>query len=318
MVRKCLTIILLSLAMSGCWSTSPAVVGLTKPASEIKRSDEVARKNSQLAASIEAAGHANDSNVEGPAKTATGRELGFTSTLLNITPTPEDRLAALERVNVSLAGDVAAAEQRYLKASAAAVNMNAGLATLEAQIAKDRAADVQRGQQLLAAKDAQIADLKNRHSKNLQVWTSRGLVGVGGLGLGLTGFMIYGAVSTGGLMGLKKAAGCAVTSLLLIGCGFVVGHRYFLPAVIATFAVGGVSLFVYFHHIRKTGQLENKMRNALEDTKEEAKSGVVAAQDAWDVVSEHLKYRLPRPANGQSDLEKEIDRRLVAEGVVTT
>jgi hypothetical protein len=121
-----------------------------------------------------------------------------------------------------------------------------------------------------------------------------------------------------GMAAAGKAAGIAISGLLLIGAGLIVGHRFFLPVAGTALGLMLVAGCLYVWHIRRTHQLAKGMMAAVQDVKDSAAAGSEQAKVAADELKASLLYRFPRARDGNaSALEKEIDRRLVVDGINT-
>lgn len=243
-------------------------------------------------------------------------------------PTPEGKAAADARVEATLRDDLAEMQRLYgiekteadaLRArvdeqNKALQDRDARIATLAEQAKREQA----NAEKAIADLRTQLENEKKKWSDSLQKWASRGLVGAGIITLLACG-AAFAFIGVAALKGGRIIWG-ALAGLMLIGCGFIVGHKWFMYGVWTALAAFGVWLFFTVRHLYRTGQLEKKLRMSIQDLKDEAKAGVPKAKDAFETLSEHLNYHMPRKsakgADEKSVLEKEIDERLRDEGVV--
>jgi len=227
-----------------------------------------------------------------------------------ITPTPTDMTAAQKTVEAVAKGNLAASDDAA-KVSAERI------AALDTAITAERDASVKAEKALADERKRhaqEVADLKASWSRNLQLWTARGFVGLGSLSIVAS----VGAVFLFGLAAKKHAAGGTLCGLLLIAVGFAVGEPWFLWAGRVVLSLFALSLIGWGIYVARTAILERRLRTAIQDAKDEAVTGGKDAEHGWAWLKEHLAYRNPRPKTGEkSALEKEIDRRLAAEGINT-
>ena len=127
-------ILLLLLIAAGC--SSPALPGETR--AEAKLENVEARQLSAAAAAVDAAKFANQANPDGPPKTATAGELNVADA--NLPPADaEDAREALARVNAALTGQLAEAQTGWNDAIARGHALDAQIASLQMQVAAERA-----------------------------------------------------------------------------------------------------------------------------------------------------------------------------------
>lgn len=239
-----------------------------------------------------------------------------------VAPKPEHVIAAKAVVADLAAGKVEKAEGDSLKQSLTllAAEKAASTAAREAEV-KERAARIKAESDLaaertastaaLAAKEQEITDMKAKWSRNLQLWIARGLATVGVLAIVVSGGLVW----TLGLAAWKKCAGGVLFGLLLIGCGLIVGQPWFLWAAGITGAVGCAAAFFILRHARDTTVIEQGVRRAVQDGKDEAALGVGAARESYAWLTGHLAYRFPRKGTTKHPIEAVIDERLAAEGL---
>ena len=331
----------LLVGLTGCFQ-SPVVVapvagpvattlGATQDAqinalrAEVGQKDEVA---ASAAGNVYGARKALESVApDQPAKSAAGQELTLAADKLP-PASPADQLAAEKRVTATLTGKLEEAKTLYGAAAAEAAKFKAQeaasaqaiadrdtvIARLKVEAVAEQAAQAAALQKLTAAKDQEIADLKGAWTRNTQLWAARGLVAAGIL-------VIVGAaviVWLSGLAALGKAGGLAVSGLLLIASGLIVGHKYFLPVAGTALGVGIIAGAWYLWHVRQTNKLAQGMMAAVQDVKDAAAAGSEKAKIVADELKANLLYRFPcLPDGNASALETEIDRRLVVDGLNT-
>jgi hypothetical protein len=241
---------------------------------------------------------------------------------------PAEQAAADARIIATLKGDLAEQKRLYGVAIAEGTQLKQ---TIDAHTSAITARDSEIAQ-LKTAQAAEQADAKvnldrtlkanadalqaanDAHAKNLQAWASRLLIGLGIATVIGCGALIF----LTGISALAKAVPGALGGLLLIGAGIIVGQSWFLYVVggaLVLLLIGGI---LVGRHLYLTGQIETKLRAATQDLKDEAAAGVPVAKQAFDTLKEHLAYRIPRLAGDvKSSVEKEIDSRLVKEGINT-
>lgn len=316
-------------------ATAAEIAGLKEQIAQLRKSFETQRDLAQLAAgAVYGASEANASNPAGLPREATAAQLEEAARAL---PSATDA-QKLEKANQNariLAGELVAVKaemgQRASEIDALKVARDAAVqratgaeatalaAKLELAGAEERAKAAEKLQQqfdgqaaVIAAKDQEISDLKGKWTRNTQLWAARGLVASGIL------IVIAGAaiVWISGLAALGKAGGIALSGILLIGAGLIVGHKYFLPVAGSALAVLLAAGAWYLWHVRRTQQLAKGMMLSVQDMKDAAAAGSEKAKVAVEELKENLLYRFPRTPEGDaSALEKEIDRRLVVEGI---
>jgi hypothetical protein len=341
-----LTITLLSALLCGatCQRT-PTVVAPAGPM-QVQLDDTYKQQIAGLKAELEAGykvslnasgkvygtGKALEFVTESPGKDAAVAENNLAKEVLP-PPTPEDQLAAEKRVNAIITGQLDEAKKLYGQALDEGKALKSRIDTLktdnDALTGKIASLETARNQEreqhandmrdALAKKDQEITDLKASWSKNLQLWAAYGCVGIGGIFLLIAALFIWSAFSSGGLLAARRAIPAVAVGLMFIGCGFIVSKPWFLWAVGIAGACAVVAGIILWIHFRRTGELETKKRQAIQDLKDEATAGVPAAKAAWEQLVQHLTYRFPKNADGsKGTLEKEQDKRLVSEGVNAT
>jgi len=348
---KTTPLVILALLLTGCPSvTTPpphVVVAPTGTATAAEIADLKARneKLKQIAGdqqdlaqnasgAVFGAQDANKLNPTGLPKEAVIAQLAEASSALP-PPTPEQKLAkerdnarimAGELLTVKAEMGLKVTENEKLKAGndgllkrAIGAEADAAAAKLAQAGAEERAGAAAKLQKQfdelaarLTAKDKEITDLKGAWTRNTQLWAARALVAAGIL------IVIAGAaiVWISGLSAIGKAGGIALSGLMLIGSGLIVGHRYFLPVAGTALVVGLAAGAWYIWHVRRTQQVAKGLMAAVQDVKDAAAAGSEKAIVAAKELKESLLYRFPRTSTGNaSPIEQEIDRRLVVDGV---
>lgn len=300
---------------------------------ELKAKDATSGKLAQTASGgVWAAKDANAHNPDGLPKEAVDAQLTEAASALP-EPTAEQKLEKANQNARILAGELAAvkaemgqkiSENQALKAAKAESDQRitellkkvdetkaAGEKERTEQAAKYQK-ELDSKDQAIAGKNKEIEDLKNAWTRNTQLWAARGLVAVGIL------VVVAGAaiVWISGLSAIGKAGGIALSGLLLIASGLIVGHRYFLPVAGSALGIGLLAGAWYIWHIRRTHQITQGVLAAVQDVKDAAAAGSEKAKVAAEELKENLVYRFPRTPDGNaSGIEKEIDRRLVVGGL---
>lgn len=233
-------------------------------------------------------------------------------------PTAADVVTATATVDAIARGDLKAAEDAAKTAAARDAAVTAAVqAERQARARAEQALVVERKQHddAVQALQQEIEDIKKQWSKNLQLWLARGFTGAGALVVAISISAIFWA----GLAAKKHIVGGVLAGMVSMAVGLAVGERWFLVAGRIVVGLLAASLIGWLFYLARTAIIERRTRLAIQDAKDEAIVGGEQAEKGWDWLKQHLMYRMPRTKTGDaSAAEREIDRRLVAEGVNTT
>lgn len=224
-------------------------------------------------------------------------------------PRAEDEAAALRRANLTLAGERDAALADKAKALDAGQALAEETVRLSGEIVT-----------LKAQKDAERIEAARVLAAKEQSWVIRVLVFSAIGSFALFGLSLY---VSGPVLGARQGWPFAAIAAGFLGAARIYGSEWFGKFLVCLVVAFVVAAGFAVWKLWQTGQLEKRMRAAAQDLKDESKTlaegGVATAKAGWAALKEHLIYRLPRTKDGQkSGLEKEIDRRNVAEGINAT
>lgn len=161
------------------------------------------------------------------------------------------------------------------------------IAVLEQEKANEQIAHAKDVTDAIARKDKELADFKaEQASKERATWVL--WTRIAGLGLIVIGVVLL-AVFKLVVEGTGLAAGGVIIGLISIFIDWLTGTWWFPwmmgGLLLAMLGAGGYAIY----RMWKKGVLHDKTTTALQDLKDEAST---LGNNAWETVSDHLKYRL--------------------------
>jgi chemotaxis protein histidine kinase CheA len=299
------SLIIASLLLSGCWTTPeppkptpPA--GATAAAVSTLASAEATTK-ANVAANVETARKANETQPETPAKQTVESELALAATRLDTTPSPAELLAGEQRARAIAEGRTDEARNLYTQATTQATEeakarakAEAGLQAAllqQAQAAERYQADLA---SLQAKHAAQLEAARNEVMKDQVKWLNRVAAACAALAVGTVGLCI----AFGGLAALRIAgpfaALCGFAALACFGLAQIVGAWWFKWAALGGCAIfaAGAAAWIWKHY--RQGDLKAQAESKAASYGTALKQIVPVLDDAYEHAEASTKEALDK------------------------
>ena len=176
-------------------------------------------------------------------------------------------------------------------------------------LSAERIESSRKNQAAMNALTEEINDLKTGHTRSLQVWTARILVGAGILGIAASGALVWLAFSVNPLRAVTRALPLVAGSLLSIGCGFIVSRPWFIWVAGVTAVFITVGIIVLLRHGRITNKtLATTLRKTIQSAEEQQVENPAAALDFKEYQQDNLDDAEKRLVD---DIKPSIDRSYI-------